>query len=95
MKVLDVKTNYKTSEVFYDNVSENILFEKLNLKKTVYPCITKNQIVVSLKNEKKIVEHYIKSGFTHINDPDSVMQPYSISDHISFLDKQLKMLSSY
>lgn len=95
MKILSVKTDSSTFEVFYNNVSENILFDMLKLQKTVFPAVTEEQEVTALKNEKKILSHYSELGFTHINDPDSILKPYPISEHVDYINNRLKLFTSY
>jgi hypothetical protein len=93
LKILNVKTNSSTFEVFYDDVSENILAEMLNLQKTTFPAESEKEELISLDNEKKILAHYEKLGFTHINDPDSMMNPYTITEHIDYINDRLKLFT--
>ena len=95
LKILSVKTDSSTFEVFYDNVSENILFDMLNLQKTVFPAVTEGQEVTALENEKKILAHYSELGFTHVNDPDSILKPYPISKHVDYINDRLRLFTSY
>lgn len=89
MVILNVTTDSKTFEVSYNNISEHVLAQELNLQPTTFPAVSQDQEVIALQNEMKILNHFSNLGFTHINDPQSSLKPYPIDDHIYYIKQHL------
>ena len=89
MVILNVTTDANTFEVAYNNISEHVLTQELNLQPTTFPAVSQDQEVIALQNEMKILNHFSNLGFTHIKDQQSSLNTYPIDDHIYFIKQHL------
>lgn len=88
MQVLSVTTNPVSYETTYNGIPEYLLINDLNLKQPVKDDSYESEIVM-LTNEREICKHFFNQGYTHINDPQSSLNPYPIDDHIRWIQQHI------
>lgn len=76
-------------EVFYNGVSEDVLYSQLKLEDPVSITDYILKDIACLQNEISILNYFMSLGFNLIKDPDSPVKEYPITDHIDLIKSRI------
>ena len=91
-KTLIVKSVFRSPldiEVFYNDISENSLYSRLDLENPDDVTDYTLKDITCLQNEIAILNYFMSLGFNLIKDPDSPVKEYPITDHIDLIKSHI------